>query len=313
MTRAGSTLVAAGLLAVAFAAGLAFQRSRAPCGPLGAGWGPVVARLGDHAIGADQVGDALASQRLAVGVGGAGTAREIIEELARTRALALRAIEKGYERHPELVRHHAEQLASLYLEKEVGALPPPTDADLRAYLEAHRSELAQPERVRAAVLSFVATAPPDRTAKRAKAAAALKEALARRGEYYAFGELARARSEDPRTAARNGELGALTREELTAAMGPEMAAAAFSMSAPGIHEAVIESSSGYHVLKVLSRAAAYAPRFEDVRDRLRERIANERREERRKALVEEAWKEANVRIDDDALQKLVAELRDGRR
>lgn len=312
MTRTGSTLVATGALAVAFVAGLAFERSHAPAGSLAAGEGPVVARFGNHGIGADQIRAALASQRIAVRAGAAGTAKEIVEDLARTWILALRAVEKGYDRDPEIVRRYAEQLASLYLEKEVGALPPPTEADVRAYLEAHRSELAQPERVRAAVISFAAASPADRAAKRAKAAAALKEALARRGAYYAFGELARAKSEDPRTAARNGELGELTREELTAAIGPEVAAAAFSMSMPGIHEAVIESAAGYHVLKVLARVAAYEPRFEDVRDRLRERLANERRTERRKAVIEEAWKQADVRIDDDALQKVVAEVRSGR-
>lgn len=271
----------------------------------------MVARFGNHGIAADQVRAALAAQRIALHAG-AGPAKEIVEDLARTRILALRAAEKGYDRDPEIVRRYAEQLATLYLEKEVGALPPPTDADVRAYLEAHRAELAQPERVRAAVISFAAASPADRPAKRAKAAAALKEALARRGAYYAFGELARAKSEDPRTAARNGELGELTREELTAAVGPEVTAAAFSMSAPAVHKAVIEGASGYHVLKVLARAAAYEPRFEDVRDRLRERLANERRAERRKAVIEEAWKQADVRIDEGALQKVLAEVRSGR-
>ena len=309
MKRVSSTLVAAGALAMAFFGGVAFQCSRAPEGLLAAGEGPVVARFGDHAIGADQARAALASQRLAVRSGGAGSAKEIVQDLARTRVLALRATEKGYDRDPDVVRRHAEQLATLYLEKEVGALPPPSDADVRAYLEAHRAELAQPERVRAAVISFAAASAGDRAAKRAKAAAALKDALARRAEYYAFGELARARSEDPRTAARNGELGELTREELTAAIGPEVAAAAFAMPKPGIHEAVIESASGCHVLKVIARVPAYEPRFEEVRDRLRERLLNERRAERRKAVVDEAWKQADVRIDDDALQKLVSELR----
>ncbi len=312
MARVGPTIVAVGALTVAFVAGVAVGRSRAATGSLGAGGGPALAKFGPHGLGADQVRAALASQRIAVRAGAADSAKEIIEELARTRILALRAMEKGYDREPEIVRRYAEQLATLYLEKEVGALPPPSDADVRAYLDAHRSELAQPERVRAAAISFAAASPADRPAKRAKAAAALKDALARRGEYYAFGELARAKSEDPRTAARNGELGELTREELTAAMGPEVAAAAFSMSKLGIHEAVIESASGYHVLKVLGREASYEPRFEDVRDRLRERLANERRAERRKAVIEEAWKQADVRIDDDALQKVVAEVRSGR-
>ncbi len=163
-----------------------------------------------------------------------------------------------------------------------------------------------------ALISFAVANAAERADKRAKAAAALKDALARRREHYAFGELARARSEDPRTAARNGELGETTREALAAAAGPEVAAVAFAMSEPGIHETVIESASGFHVLRVLGREEAYEPRLEDVRDRLAARVASERREARRKALVEEAWKEAKVTIDEAALEKIVAELRSTR-
>ncbi len=300
-------------LAAAFAAGLAVGRALPGSQRRGSEQGPTIVDLGRERLGAAQVRAALAAQRAAIRTAGGDAPRRIVEELARTRLLALRAIEQGYDRDPEISRRYSEQLAAVYLEKEAGALPAPTDADVRTFFDAHRAELAEPERARVAVVSFVAASPDERGAKRAKAAAALREALAHRNEHYAFGELARARSEDPRTAARNGELGELTREELSAAAGSELAAAAFSMASPGVHEAVVESASGYHVLKVLAREPGHEPAFDAVREALRERLASERRAARRKAAMEEAWSRAEVRIDDGAVRQLVAELQPGRR
>lgn len=91
MTRVELTIAAVGALAVAFAAGVAVGRSRAASGALGAGGGQALAKFGPNGIGADQIRAALASQRLTVRAGGAGSEKEIVEDLARTRILALRA------------------------------------------------------------------------------------------------------------------------------------------------------------------------------------------------------------------------------
>jgi parvulin-like peptidyl-prolyl isomerase len=315
MTRPASIFLGGGAL---FAAGLlaGFLLGRTcPAGPLDGGDGPAVATFGGHALRADALRAALATLPAAARTG-VEPAKKVAEELARTRVLALAAIEKGYDRDPELVRQHAEQLAAAYLEKEIDAperARQPTEDEARAFLEAHRADYARPERVRVALVSFVAPTPAERPAERARATVALREARARAGEYYAFGELARAKSEDPRAAARNGELGETTREELAAAAGAEVAAAAFAMKEPGVHDAVIESAAGFHVLKLLGHEAAYEPRIDELRDTLRSRLTAERRAERRRALLDRAWKDARVRIDEGAVRKVVAELRSGAR
>lgn len=301
--------IAVVVLACVFGAGVLAGRSSRPGAPAGDEGAPVATYRGGE-LGERAVRAAIGEQPVAIRAGGVAAARRLVEELVRTRVLATSAQQKGYDRDPEVARRLAEQLAAAYVEKEVdgpgGA--PATDDEIRAYLEAHRAELGRPERVRVALMSFLAPSAPDRAAKRAKAAAALKDARARAGEYYAFGELARARSEDPRTAPRNGELGELTREELAAAAGPEIATVAFGMAAPGVHDAVLETAAGYHVLKLLGREASYDPRFEDLRDGLRARLQSERRSERRKALLDRAWSDADVKIDEAALARLVAEL-----
>jgi parvulin-like peptidyl-prolyl isomerase len=315
MPRARVLLIAAASLAAGLFTGHSLPRQQtATPGPESSNPGPPVARFAGGAVGAREIIAALAAQPLLLRGGGTEPMRRAVEELVRIRVLALRAVDKGYDRELDVARRYAEQLAAAYVDLELAAGDAtPTDEDVRAWVEANRGELARPERVRIAVISFNASSADERAAKRTKAAAALREARARAGEYYAFGELARAQSEDARTAARHGELGEKTREELTAAAGPEIAAVAFSHSEPGLHDAVVETAAGLHVVKVLGREAAYEPRLEDVRDTVRARLARERREARRSALVEAAWKEADVRIDEVALRKVVDELRTERR
>ncbi len=314
MTQRASILLAFGALAAGLLVGFLLGRTR-PAGPFDSGEGATVARFGGHALRADALQSTLATLPVQARTG-VEPAKKVVEELAQTRVLALAAIEKGYDRDPAFVQRLAEQLATMYLEKEVEAperAKQPSDDEVKTFLEAHRTDYARPERVRVALVSFQAQTPAERSAKRAKATAALQDARAHGKDYYAFGELARAKSEDSRTVARDGELGETTREELAAAAGLEVATAAFGMKEPGVYDGVVESAKGLHVLKLLGREPAYKPQLDELRDTLRARLMAERRAERRKALLDRIWKEAGVRIDEGAVKKVLADLRAGRR
>lgn len=243
-------------------------------------------------------------------------ARGVVEELVRARILAGLAVDKGYDRDPELAQRYAEQLAALYLEKEFEAperAKGPTDEEVRAFFELHKGELSRPERVRLAAIGIRASKPAELASARTRAQSVLAEARAREGDYYAFGELARRRSEEPRTAAHQGELPFMMREELASAVGPEVAEAAFAMTESGkVRPALVEGRGGFWILKLLGREAPQEANFEQVRDTLRVRLASERRGERRKAFLDEVWKRAAVKVDDAKLERLVAELRASR-
>jgi len=276
------------------------------------GNGRRVATVGKAFLHASDLRAALADDPASARGGSEEGVKRALEELARARLLALRAIEKGYDRDPDVVRRYSRQLAQVYVDKELASRTngaAPSDEDLRAWFEAHRSEFARDERARVALVSFLVSSPSERDAKRAKAVAALKEAGAHAAEYYFFGDLARRRSEDPATSARNGELGELTRDQLAAAAGAEVATAAFSMAEPGVYDKVVETSKGFHVLKLLSRAPAFAPQLEELRETVRARLVAERRETRRKVVLDEALKGADLQIDETALKEVLEGLR----
>jgi len=134
----------------------------------------------------------------------------------------------------------------------------PSDAELSAYLEAHRARWTEPARVRATQLYFA-------TRERAESVTARlppdpADALAL-GEPLPF-------------AAR---LPALSHAELARQLGAAFADAAFAL-APGAWSAPLESSYGWHRVFVQERSAARETPLAIVRGEVREALLAERGE-----------------------------------
>lgn len=232
-----------------------------------------------------------------------------VEGLVRLDLLARLAEEKGYARDPAFLLRMKQELAATVLAKEFEEPQrkrAPTDDEVAQYFREHEAALRRPERLRLAVIAFRAEDDATRRAKRPVAQQVLAELRRRAGDYYAFGELAAARSEEPRSASTSGELPAMSREELEAGFGPTLAEKAFALPrAPGtLHDGVVEGERGLFLVKLLSVEPAYAPKLEDVRDALRNQLATERRSKALEAFLADVWKKADVRIDEKALEQL---------
>ncbi len=292
------------------ASGYMLGHSSRSKGPLdeSAADGRVIARFAGQALHASELEARLRAlpEMTRVRLASPEARRAFVEDLVRERLLAHLAEEKGYQRDPEFARRYAEELGTFYLEKEFEEperRKAPTEDEVRKYFEEHRAELSRPERVRIALIAFKASSPSEREKKRALARSALAEVHAKAKDYYGFGNVARARSEDARTRAAGGEVGYASREDLAGAYGPELAEAAFGMKNPNeILPAVVESAGGFYLVKLLGREAAYQPRFEAVRDSLRARLSSERRAADRKRFLDELWQRAEVKIDDQAVK-----------
>lgn len=119
-----------------------------------------------------------------------------------------------------------------------------TDAEVQQYYDQHRNELTSEERRVAHILLAVPKdAPAAARAKvRAEAEALLKEVRANPGR---FGELAKARSQDPGSAANGGDLGFFGK----GMMVKPFEDVAFRMK-PGQISEVVETEFGYHILRL---------------------------------------------------------------
>ena len=237
--------------------------------------------------------------------------KDFVEGLVRLELLARLAEEKGYHREPAFARRLKQELAGVYLEKEFeepqrkGA---PTDAELQKYFDEQAARIRRPDRLRLAVIAFRAEDDASRRAKLPVAQQTLAEVRRRAADPYAFGELAAARSDEPKSAASSGELPPMSREELEEGFGPTLAAKAFAMARkPGtLLDGVVEGERGFFLVKLLSEEPAYEPKLEEVRDQLRAQLVAERRTKGLEELFGEIWKRAEVRIDEDAFKQLKA-------
>ena len=84
-----------------------------------------------------------------------------------------------------------------------------------------------------------------------------------------FAKLAKEKSVDPSKDRNSGDLGFFSKEQMV----KEFAAAAFAMKKGETVKAPVKTQFGWHVIRVTDRRAAAAPKFEEVKDQLRQKLA----------------------------------------
>lgn len=194
--------------------------------------------------------DTVVRRRLAMNLRFAEGARGRGEDELVREALAL-----GMDESDVVVQRRLVQKMRLTLANEARAAQP-TDAELSAYLAAHRARWTEPARVRATQLYF---------ATRARAAAVSARLPADPARALALGE--------PLPVA--AQLPAHSQAELARELGAPFAAAVFAL-APGAWSAPIASSVGWHRVFVQERSAARETPLAIVRGEVREALLAER-------------------------------------
>jgi hypothetical protein len=286
--------------------GIAFALGRASKGygllsradPSGAG----IATFSGGALGVDNVRAALTEADPQV-------RRAVVEQMVKVRLLALDAEAAGLHRTPEFLRRYSEELARLQIEKAFeGPFKKqlPTDNEVRRFFDENKARLGRPERVRLAHVALLAPATDaaGRTQKRTVAEKLLAEARRGAKDEYAFGRLALSVSEDKQSRPAAGELPFVTREELSARLGPAVAEAAFTAEPGRIIDRVIETDQGYQVVKILGREQGREASYDELREAIKARLTAERREKAFKEFMDALWARADVKIDEKALAEL---------
>ena len=210
--------------------------------------------------------------------------KQILDDLVGTRVFAQAARDAGLDREPD-VAFDVEQavagvLARRYRETLRTQLAP-TEREMREWYQAHRREFATLPRVKARHILVA-------TVDDATAVLAALEA----GE--PFERLAETRSIDTQTRSRGGDLGWVPK----GFMASTFDAALFSLE-PGQVSDAIQTSLGYHVVRVDAIDDSTIPAYEAVRERIGERLIDERVE----AAGHDLARTYGARIDTDALDR----------
>jgi peptidyl-prolyl cis-trans isomerase D len=151
---------------------------------------------------------------------------------------------------------------------KIGETANPTDADLQKLYNQNLDQFRTPERVHARhILLMTQDKPPAEDAKmKAQADDLLKQIKAGAN----FEELAKKNSQDPGSAAKGGDLGWVTRNQMVA----EFEKACFTQK-PG-ETAVVKTVYGYHIVQVLAHEDAHIQPFSEVKTQLATQWKNQR-------------------------------------
>lgn len=160
-------------------------------------------------------------------------------------------------------------------------LEPRIDTDeetIRAYYEENRDQFAtSPEQVRASHILLS-------TKEKAE------EVLEDLNNGADFAELAKYESEDEATRDKGGDLGYFERGE----MHQEFEDAAFSLEV-GETSDIVETESGFHIIRVTDKKEAVVPPYEEIQEKVRETYMAEQMQIEMQEWIAEIKEDANVR------------------
>lgn len=272
--------------------------------------GPTVASLGSVAIAQSEVERLLQglpeAQRNALKSQPAGL-QDWLQQRVASEALLREAQQKQWAERPEVkARIDAAQreireriVSSSYLDA-VTQLPAdfPSAAQLQAAYEQAKPQLQLPATYQVAQIFLASATNADAPAIAALRAKAVELATqARSGDFAA---LAKAHSQDPRSAAQGGDVGALP----LAQMLPEMREPVTRLK-PGQVSEPLQSAAGFHVLKLLAVQPARVATLAEAGPRLQAALRTQRRQELANAVFARLAPAGSIRIDSAALDAVL--------
>lgn len=175
------------------------------------------------------------------------------------------------------------------MDAEVATQPPLADAQVREFYDKNPDKFKQDESVRASHILFrVDEKATDAEKKkvRAQADSVLKQAKGGAD----FAELAKKHSADG-SAAQGGDLNFFSKGQMV----PAFEQAAFSLK-PGQISDVVTTQFGYHIIKVTDRKAASTVAFDEVKDRIREFLTQQEKQQRAEAFIDSLKKKAKIEV-----------------
>lgn len=273
--------------------------------------GEVLAKAGEVVITTEELTQRLSQQGSTImeRMNDPQRRKQFLQEQVRFELIAQDAWAKGLQDHPDVIQDLKKVMVQRYIKEELERRTSDikiSDTDLANAYDAAHDEFNKPETVRLSqIVRRVAS-----DADRKKAHALLEKLKAdilaqeKRNKPNAFAEAARDNSEDEGTRFGGGELQFMSRKDLEAKYGPEVAKVAFEQTQVG--DMVIADATDAAVLfKKTGLRRAVVRTLEMVKQQVRARILRDKKNAAFEVLFVELEKKYGVTYDHAALEKMV--------
>lgn len=161
------------------------------------------------------------------------------------------------------------------------------DTDIRSYYDGHRDDFRAPEQVKASYI-FVKVDPQWDETKKAEAKKKIEDVRKKALGGQDFASLARTYSEDP-TAPNGGDMGYVRQGQLLKPVEDAL----FTLKTGEVSD-VVETGLGCHLVKVVERKPETTIPFENVKDRLRVALKQEKGQQEANAYIAKVRQKAAV-------------------
>jgi len=242
--------------------------------------------------------------------------KEFLDNLIRFELLAKAAEKEGLANDPDVQLTLRKVMVQKLVQKrfsEGDAAKEVSDADAQKYFDDHKDEFQKPAKIRLDGV-LVAATDKDRSAKSAQAKKLLGQLKAGEkknpaGALTALQTLARQSSDDAATKATGGDLSFKSKDELAKLGGAPFADAAFKVK--NDETVILDSPQGFWIVRVLGRQDEVNRPFEQVKSQIQTRLFREKRTKDFDEYVKKLREEANVKVDDAELEKVVVSTAGG--
>jgi peptidyl-prolyl cis-trans isomerase C len=224
--------------------------------------------------------------------------KEFLDSLIRFEVLAREAQRRGLDQDPEVVRTAKQVMIQKLMRDEFEVKLTPesvTDAEIKAYYDAHQDEFVKPEEVRAAGIMVKSKD----QATRVAAEAAGEAGQTNKG----FRDLVAKYSADDDSKLRGGDLRWMTLDFKD--LPKALTTGAFALANTGDVSGVIDDGKGsFWVLKQTGRRKAMTRTLDEASQQIRNKLYRERRVDAQKQFIDVLRSKTKVEIDDGNLAKV---------
>ena len=262
----------------------------------------VVAKIGDRKITISEFNKMLGyldSEKQKIIEKNPQLKENVLQQYIQGIVISKLAKKKGFDKNPEL----KEQLELLkdniiaieYLKKEVTNKVEVSEEDVKAYYESHKDEFKTPEMVRSRHI-LIKTDPSASDNDKKKAKEKAEEILKKIKAGEDFAKLASDVSDDTGSKPKGGELGFFPKGRMVKSFED----AAFSLK-PGEVSGIVETQFGYHIIKVEEKKEPGMEPFDTAKEKIKQKLLQERTKTKVTEFIEKAMKEANIEVHTEIL------------